>query len=222
MSNPLKMSLKTEGLSLVLIFLSFVFGFYFYQYFPASVASHWGLNGEVDGYSSRGLAAFLLPAMITAMYLFFLVLPYFDPKKEQYAAFAPTYHKFKDLMVVFLFILFLLTGINGLGQTVNIGFWVPIMVGGLFAQIGWLLKGVKMNWFMGVRTPWTLSSETVWAKTHEASGWVFTVSGLLIAATVLVPGSAKVVLFIVAILFMIVTLPLYSYLLYAREKKEKK
>ena len=219
MSSPLKIDLKTEGLSLVLIILSFIFGSYFYQYFPAQVASQWGFNGEVNGYSSPALAAFLLPAMMAGMYLLFLALPFLDPKKEQYAAFGGTYHEFKNLMVIFLFALFLMTGINGLGQTIAIGFWIPIMIGIFFAKIGWLLKGVKMNWFMGIRTPWTLSSETVWTKTHEVSGWVFTASGALIAATVLVTGRGKIILFAASLLLLIFALPAYSYYLYYQEKK---
>jgi len=221
MSSPLKVSLKSEIFSLSLIVLGFVFGFYFYQYFPDSVATHWDFSGQVNGYSSRGVAAFLLPAMMAGMYLLFLALPYFDPKKDQYAMFASIYHQFKDLLIGFLFVLFLLTGLNGLGQAVDIGFWTPLLIGGLFAKIGWLLKGVKMNWFMGIRTPWTLSSETVWDKTHQASGWVFTASGLLIAATTMVAGSAKLIVFISAILLLVFSLPVYSYILYAREKKNK-
>lgn len=222
MINPLKISLKTEGLSLALVILSLIFGFYFYQYFPASVPSHWGLNGEVNGYSSRAVGAFMLPVMMVGMYLLFLVLPCLDPKKDQYISFAPTYREFKDLLVIFLFILFLMMGLNALGQIIAIGFWVPIMIGILFVKIGWLLRGVKMNWFIGIRTPWTLSSETVWNKTHQASGWVFTVSGALMAATVLASGQTQAILFIAAILFLVITLPLYSYLLYVQEKKVKK
>ncbi len=222
MSSPIKASFKTEFFPLLLIVLSFVSGFYFYQHFPAQVATHWNFRGEINGYSSPFLAAFLLPLMMGGMYLLFMFLPYLDPRRDQYAAFAATYRQFKDLIISVLFILFLMVGFNGVGHKINIGFWTPILIGALFVGIGLLLNKIKMNWFMGIRTPWTLSSETVWNKTHEVSGRVFSLAGLLLAATVLAPAGGKIVLFILSIAVLVLALPAYSYILYAREKKEKK
>ena len=221
MISPIKANFKTEWFSLSLILISIISGFYFWQNFPARVASHWGINGQADGYSGPLLAAFMLPLMMLAMYIVFIIVPYLDPKKDQYLAFASIYHKFKDLMISFIFILYFLTGLNGLGYHIDVALYVPVMVGALFIVIGRLLKNVKMNWFMGIRTPWTMSSETVWDKTHELSSRVFIISGLLMAATVLVTAKLKIVLFILAIALIIFALPIYSYILFIREKKEK-
>ena len=221
MSSPIKTSLRTEWFSLSLLVLSLVLAVYFYQNFPVSVATHWGINGEANGYSGPLGAAFMLPAILIIIYLVFLFMPYIDPKKDQYAAFASVYHNFKDLIIAFLFIVYFLTGMNGLGYRVDIGFYMPIMVGVLFIFNGLLMRQVKSNWFMGVRTPWTMSSDTVWEKTNKLSSWVFAVSGLLIAATVLVAAQAKTILFILAITFMVLALPIYSYILYSREKNKK-
>ena len=222
MSNPIKPTFKTEWFSVVIIILAGLAGFYFWSRLPAQVPTHWDFAGQVNGYSSPFWAAFLLPLMILVLYLVFLVLPYLDPKKEQYASFAPVYHHFKDLIVAFLFIFFMLIGLNGLGYRININLWTPLLVGGLFIIIGSLLNKVKMNWFLGIRTPWTLSSETVWNKTHQMSSRVLMLAGLVIALTVVVPTVWKMVLFIIAIAVIVLALPIYSYLLYAREKKEKK
>lgn len=219
MSNPIKPSFKTEWFSVALIILSFAVGVYFYQNFPTQVPTHWNIQGQVDGYSSAIVGAFLLPSLALALYLMFLVLPYFDPKREEYANFASVYHRFKDLMVAFFYVLFILTGLNGLGYRIDIGFWVPILIGGLFVIIGAMMEKIKMNWFMGIRTPWTMSSETVWNKTHKLSSKVLMLAGLLIAATVLVPPYWKVVLFVLAIVIILVTLPVYSYILFRREQK---
>lgn len=223
MSNPIRPSFKTEWFPVALIILSFAIGLYFYNNFPAQVASHWNWRGEVDGYSSAGVAAFLLPTMALAMYLIFLFLPYLDPKKEEYVNFSGAYHKFKNLLVIFLCILFIMTGLNGLGHTIDIGSWVPILIGALFVIIGMLLKDIKMNWFMGIRTPWTMSSEAVWNKTHEMSGPVMMIAGVLIAATVLTASfQGKIILFVVSLALIVIGLPLYSYILYRQEKKTKK
>jgi len=218
MSSPIKANLKTEWLALTFIVLGFLAAGYFYQNFPAQVATHWNFQGEVDGYSSPFVAAFLFPILMLIMYLVFLILPYFDPKKEQYATFAPVYHQFKNIFLIFIFIIFLLTGINGLGYYVNIGLLMPLLVGGLFMLIGNLIKKVKMNWFMGIRTPWTLSSETVWRKTHELSSKVMIISGLLMIATLIMSPTGKLILFSLAILLIVFVPIIYSYLLYRQEK----
>lgn len=220
MSSPIKSSFKTEWFSLSLLVISFISGIYFWQNFPARVATHWGLNGQADGYSGPLMAAFMLPLLMLVMYIVFLIMPYLDPKKEQYVTFAPIYHKFKEIIISFVFILYMLTGVNGLGYPINISLYVPVMVGALFAIIGLLLKNVKMNWFMGIRTPWTMSSETVWEKTHKLSSRVFIVSGFFMAATVLVTENFKIVFFIIAIAMIVFVLPIYSYFLFLKEKKD--
>ncbi len=222
MSNPIKPNFKTEWFSVVLIVLAFLAGYYFYQSFPDQVPTHWNFKGEVDGYSKPLVAALLMPLMALGAYLIFLFLPYLDPKKEQYAKFRRAYHAFKDLLVAFLFILFMLTGLNGIGHAINIGFWVPIMIGVLFVAIGLLLDKIKMNWFMGIRTPWTLSSEEVWRKTHKLSSKVLMLSGVLMATTAFVATTWKIVFFVLAIVLIALAMPIYSFILYSQEKKKKK
>lgn len=221
MSSPIKASLKTEWFAFSLIILSFIAAAYFFQHFPAKVPTHWNVQGEVNGYSTPLIAAFMVPVMMIFMYVFFLVLPYFDPKKDQYESFAGIYHKFKDLIVAFLFIIYFLTSLSGIGYKINISFYIPLLVGAMFIIIGLLLEKVKMNWFLGIRTPWTMSSETVWEKTHKLSNRVLVFSGLLMGVISFVPAEAKIVLFIIAIATIILVLPIYSYVLYVREKKNK-
>ncbi len=222
MPNPIKSSFKTEWFSLSLVMLSFLAASYLYQVFPARVATHWGLNGEVNGYSGPFVAAFLIPILMLGMYILFYFLPYFDPKKDQYTSFAGVYHKFRDLFLAFFFAIFLLSSLSALGNKIDIAFCIPLMVGALFVVLGILLRKVKMNWFLGIRTPWTLSSETVWDKTHELSGRLLPLAGLLMAATVLVSEKFKIILFILAIALIVLVLPFYSYYLFLEEKKKKK
>lgn len=220
MSSPLAPKFKTEWLVLTLLVLSFGLSFYFYQNFPDQVPSHWNIQGEVDGYSKRGLAAFLMPLLALGMYVMFLVLPYLDPKKDQYSKFRAAYHGFKNLIIAFLFILYLLTGINGLGHPIDIGFFAPLMVGGLLVIIGFFLRRLKTNWFIGIRTPWTMSSEIVWKKTSRLGSGVFMVGGILIAAAVLVPPTVKIIFLALAIFLMALALPLASYFFYYQEMRD--
>ncbi len=221
MSSPIKINFKTEWFSISLILISFVLAVYFLQNFPILVPSHWNINGEVDSYSGPLAAAFLVPVLMVVMYISFLLMPYFDPKKDQYINFAPVYHKFKELILSFLFILYLMTGLNGLGYKINIGMYVPLMIGVMFIVIGLLLKKIKMNWFLGFRTPWTMSSEKVWDKTNKLGSQIMMISGVLMASTGFISNTFKIIMFILAILLLVFVLPVYSYFLYRREMKEK-
>lgn len=154
------------------------------------------------------------------MYVFFLILPRLDPRRERYSEFSDAYHLMKDVILFALLFIFLLTGLAGLGYSVDISFWVPIMIGALFIVMGFIMRQVKSNWFMGIRTPWTLSSEVVWQKTHQLAGRVMALSGVLIAATVLTELAVlKISLLVVAILIVAIGLPLYSYIIFRQEKR---
>lgn len=222
MSSPIKFTVKTERFSVALIIISFLAAIYFYWHFPPLVAMHWDLKGQVNGYGNPFTAAFLMPIIMVALYIMFLILPYIDPKKDQYASFAVIYNKFKDLIISFLLIFYILVSFRGLGYMINIGLITPILVGAMFFIIGTLIKNVKMNWFLGIRTPWTLSSEKVWEKTHRMTSSVMMVSGLIMAATSFLPGQYKIGLFAFAIILIVLGLPVYSYLLFIKEKKELK
>jgi uncharacterized membrane protein len=221
MSSPIKLSFKTELLPISIIVGSIISAFYLYHNFPARVATHWDIYGQVNGYSGPFLAAWLLPFMIIGIYALFIFLPYIDPRKQQYLSFEAVYHKFKNIIISFLFILYILSSLNGLGYSINIGFWSPVMIGFLFMIIGYLLKDVKMNWFMGIRTQWTMSSNYVWEKTHQASAPILIFSGGIMALSAFLSSTSKIIAFVLAMVLIIIALPAYSYILFKREEKEK-
>lgn len=221
MASPIKIILKTEWFSLSLILLSFMLAIYFYQNFPNKVPSHWNINGEVDAYLGPFMGSLIVPILMVAIYISFLLMPYFDPKKNQYINFIPVYHKFKELILCFLFVLYFMTSLVGLGYKINIGMYVPLMIGMMFIIIGLLLRKVKMNWFLGFRTPWTMSSEKVWDKTNKLGSQIMMISGVLMASTGFIQNNFKIIMFILAISLLIFVLPVYSYLLYRQEKKEQ-
>src|SRR6185436_17341746 len=99
MPNPIKLSLKTEVIPLLAIVASLIFGIYFYLHFPAVVVTHWGFNGQPNGYRGKFFAAFFVPMLIVGMYLLFLDLPFFDPKRERYGDFENVYHLFKATII---------------------------------------------------------------------------------------------------------------------------
>ena len=167
----MKIEIKKEIPSIILIVLSIFASIYFYQNFPEKVATHWNFMGQVDGYSNRAMGAFFGPVLLLLMYLIILVSPYLDPKKERYAEFEKVYKIFRFVLVLVMFVIYIATGIYNLGYKINIGIIIPILLGGLMILIGNYMGKIKKNYFFGIKTPWTLSSEKVWNETDRVGGY---------------------------------------------------
>jgi len=187
---------------------------------PERVPTHWGMNGQPDDWSSPGFAAFLFPGMMVFMSLLFAVLPNIDPLKKNYEFHGSVYFLLVNVVVAFMGVVHVIVLGAALGWPISINRAIPVLVGVLFVFIGNLLPRIRPNWFMGIRTPWTLSSESVWRKTHRVGGYAFTLAGLVFVVISLLgsgPGAIKLMLWLV---FPIVLWPvLYSYLEWRKEKE---
>ena len=221
MPNPIKPNFKTELFPIILILIAFASSFYFYSVFPPEVPTHWNFNGEVDQWSSKAVGAFLFPAIILGMYILFLVLPFADPKKERYSEFAKTYHIFKTIMITIFTLLYFATSLSSAGiADIPIGLFTTFLIGSMFIVIGNYMSKLKSNWFVGIKTPWTLSSEEVWNKTHRLGGKIFIVSGFIMMAMQFLPAFFRLPLFILIIIMMTVGTFGYSYYAYRKENKK--
>ncbi|MEL7568051.1 MAG: DUF1648 domain-containing protein [Dehalobacterium sp.] len=192
-------SLKKDWPLLLLIAFSIILGIYVYPMLPDQVPTHWNFNGEIDGYSSKTFGAIGLPLIILGMYILFLVLPLIDPKKENYQKFTRTYFILKYVLVLFFFLLYVATIGVSLGYPININRIVPMGIAILFVFLGNYLSTVRHNYFMGIRTPWTLANEKVWMKTHRIGGKLWVFSGIigLIAQIVFPDWGSKFMLVLV-------------------------
>ncbi len=219
--NPIKFELKKEALPLAILVLSLIASFYFYAHFPAEVVGHWNFEGVPDGMTSRGFASFGIFGILLAIYLLFLFLPMLDPKKERYAEFAGVYLKFRTATLLILFIVHLASGLYNLGYPINIGLVVPISIGGLFVFLGNYMGKIKQNWFVGIKTPWTISSENVWNKTHHFGGRAFVLFGVIMMVTPFLPKTVALPLFAAGIALLVFGTFIYSYILFKKEQKKK-
>ena len=215
----MKLTFKTEIVSILLIILAVAASFYFYANFPEQVATHWNFAGEPDSYSSKAFGAFFFPGLIIGLYLLFLVLPKIDPKKDRYLEFAKTYHIFKGILIFFFVAIYFIASLAGIGYDVNMNLVMPLIVGFLFILLGNYMGKIKPNWFMGIRTPWTLSSETVWNKTHRLGGKMFMIVGLLFMLSSFFTNNILATWIIVLVVIMVIITFVYSYILYKNEKK---
>ena len=192
-----------------------------YPHLPPTVATHWNLRGVADGFSSRLMAVSIMPLVIIAMTGVFNVLPRLDPRRANYSKFIGTYWLIANAVILFILIGHGMIVATGLGYPVKIGRTMPIGVGLLFIVLGNYLTRVEPNWFVGIRTPWTLSSDTVWRKTHRTGGWLMVLGGIVIAACAFFPPRAFLPLFIAAVLIMAVIPIVQSYVLWKREQHDR-
>src|SRR6266576_1541758 len=186
---------------------------------PPAMATHWNLNGTPDRFSSRLMAVSIVPALLVFMTVLFNVLPKVDPRRENYAKFLSSYWLIANAVILFLLLSHALIIASGLGYGVRIDRLMPLGVGLLFVFLGNYLTRVEPNWFIGIRTPWTLSSDAVWRKVHRTAGWLFVIAGLVIAAGAFAPRSAFVPLFVAAIVVAAGIPVVQSYVLWRREQK---
>ncbi len=207
---------KNEIIILGIILLSFVIGIYLYSQMPEKMASHWNIQGEVDSYMSRFWGLFLMPIISIGLLALFVLIPKIDPLKKNIERFRKYFDEFIVLMIIFLFYIYLLTVFWNIGIRFNMGQFVIPALGILFYYVGILVENTKRNWFIGIRTPWTLSSEVVWNKTHKIGGKLFKFAGVVAFLGVVFPRYAIFFVIIPVISVAVYTL-IYSYLEYQKE-----
>lgn len=147
---------------------------------PDRVPTHWGLDGTPDGYSSPTVVVFLMPVFGLLMAAVLGVIPRVDPRRDAYTTPGSPYWIVANAVLAFLAILQLALVGFALGWPIRMGTLVPVLVGGLFVILGGLMERMPPSWFMGIRTPWTLSDDEVWRKTHRVGGVCFILAGLVL------------------------------------------
>jgi len=205
--------------AIFLIAFAVAFSASVYGRLPEQMASHWNPANQVDGYISRFWGAFLMPVIAGAMLVLFLVIPSIDPLKANIAQFREYFNAFIVLVIVFLVYMHVLTILWNLGyDQFNMGTAMLPALGLLFIFAGIMMRKAKRNFFIGIRTPWTLSNDRVWDETHRLGSILFIVSGVLAMLGAFF-GNYAIWFIMVPILGSTVFLLVYSYLLYQRETK---
>jgi uncharacterized membrane protein len=203
----------------LIIIISFILAYYFYPQMPEYMATHWGADGKVNGYMDKFLGLYLIPIISFILYFLFSYLPATDPYKKNFEEFKSHYYLFVDIVYIFLMYLYLLTITWNLGYRFNM---IQVLSPGfamLFIFAGFLMGKAKQNWFVGIRTPWTLSSKLVWDKTHKLGAILYSYSGLLCLLALFIPQNA-LFLILLPIIGVSFYLFIYSYYLY-RQKQLK-
>jgi uncharacterized membrane protein len=198
-----------------LIVFSFAIGIYVYPQIPNMMASHWNTEGQVDGYMSKFWGLFLMPFAIVGLSLLFIIIPIIDPLKSNIEKFRVHYDRFIILLIFYLFLIHIFVIVWSFGYRFNILYFMMPALGFLFYYAGILTENAKMNWFIGIRTPWTLSNEDVWNKTHKIGGMLFKIAGLIVFSGAFF-SEYTIFFILVPILSVVVFTVIYSYVEYQK------
>ncbi len=147
---------------------------------PDRLPAHWGFDGQVDRYAGRFEALLLPPLVSLAVYLVLIVLPRFDPGRANYPTFAGAYGTMRLAVTAAMTAIYLLAQLAAHGRIGIVLRAAPLVAGALCVVVGSVMGKLRPNWFVGIRTPWTLSSKQSWTRTHRAAGWVLIGLGLLV------------------------------------------
>jgi uncharacterized membrane protein len=190
-----------------------------WRYVPDSVPVHFGLNGEANRYGGKLEGVLSLPIVALGVLVLLKLAPRIDPLRARYAEFATTYALAILAIETCLALMYATILATILGASVNATTLIVALAGLLLIAIGAVLDHVRPNWFFGIRTPWTLSSERSWTATHRAGRWVLILMGLALVAAGLVQNVWLVCAAIATCAVGTVGLLVYSYLVWRADQR---
>jgi uncharacterized membrane protein len=181
-----------------------------YSRLPQTIPIHWGISGVVDGWGPRANIIWmaLLPLGMVAL---FRLLPRLDPRREAYVKHAKALAFMETAMVFFFAGISWLIVATSLGFPIDVGDTIRIGIGLLFVVLGNFMGQLKRNYFVGIKTPWTLADDEVWRRTHRRGGWVFVVDGILFIVSAALPDGLVLSIIMVFFILSMVYPFIYSY-----------
>jgi len=202
----------------IIVLVLFIISAIIYPSLPGKIITHWDANGTANGYSSKLFGLFFLPIITLVLLVLFFFIPKIDPLKKNIEKFKGYYALFVLLFVLYMAFIHVISILLNYGMKINIMFFILPAMGLLFFFLGALLEKTKRNFFIGIRTPWTLSSDKVWGQTHKLGGKLFKICGV-IAILGLFFTKYAIWFILVPILASVIVLVIYSYVKYTQIKK---
>lgn len=203
---------RLNAFSLALIAGSFLFSAAVYLWLPDQIPSHWNIAGEVDSTMSKTWGAFMMPLIMLGLYGVFRVIPALSPKGYGIEAANSGFVGIRVAVFALFALLNVLILLAALGVPIAMGSAVSMAVGGLLAVLGWFLDRLPRNFYVGIRTPWTIVDEDNWTRTHRLGKWLFMAAGLVMVVGGIMGANAFVI--VTAALAAGLVPMVYSYLIY--------
>ncbi|MEJ8756266.1 SdpI family protein [Pontibacter sp. H259] len=202
--------------ALMLVPLAYLF--IVWQQLPDRVPIHFNYKGEADDWGSKTFLAGLIVFMTAGINLLLLAIPRIDPK-DKIAHMGSKYHQSRLLLAFFMAALSVFIVYSAKTGSLESSNFVNVLVGALFISFGNYFQAIKPNYFLGIRTPWTLESETVWRKTHRLGGRLWIVGGAIMCLSALFHNPEIRMLFFLGTAAIVVAIPvIYSFILSRREQ----
>ena len=210
-----------EAILLIIVLLPLMYLTFVWKSLPDIVPTHFNIEGKADDWSSKTALIYITGGITFGIYLLMLIIPYIDPKKK-IEQMGNKYFNLRFILSLFMsilatYIIYItkvgtMEGSNGLF----------IIIGALFAMLGNYFQTVRANYFVGIRTPWTLENENVWKKTHRLGGQIWMAGGILIIILALILNNNNLfaILFGVILAIIIIIPIVYSYIEFQKEKKK--
>ena len=206
----------------LLALLPFLLVAAFYARLPDQVPMHWGFDGAVNRYGSKN-ELWLMAALGPLFALLFQFLPRLDPRKRNYEKFQTYYEGTALVLTAFVAVMMGIVLAETLRPgTVSMGRVVSALVGLLFLFVGNLMGKIKPNFFMGIRTPWTISDPDVWNRAHRLGGGLFFLTGLAtVVSAILLPEPLTFGVLMGGTLITALIPTVMSYLWYRKKEREE-
>ena len=200
-----------KWIPVLLIVMAMIASVIVYPQLPEQMPTHWNMRGEVDGSSSRLFGAWMVPLMMAVIWLIMRALPHIDPRRANDEKFATMYEALIIVTLAFMLGLHFVLLAMAMGTNMDMNRIVIASVGAFFGVIGFLLPKAHPNWFVGIRTPWTLTSDAAWERTHRMGGPLFMLIGALTVVASLAAPKMAVWVLTVSTVAVTVFLFVYSY-----------
>ena len=212
---------KFLTLSWIIVVIALIISLVFYGQMPERVDSHWNEKGQVNGTMSRFWGLFLLPLMMAGLNVLMVALPKMDPLNPNFTGFKQSYYAFILAFNVFMLLVHIYMVLwNAQIVRFSPNPMISLSTGLLIYAAGIMVKSAKRNWFAGIRTPWTLSSDVVWDKTHHLGSYLFKIGGILIFLSIFVPSLTVWIVLSTSLGVSLITV-IYSYIVYRQEQKRQ-
>ncbi len=203
--------------SILLTVVSLLLSLAVFSSLPEQIPAHWNVHGTVDRFAPK-LTVFIFPGIIFLFTILFQFMRRTDPNSDNYDKFQREYHRYTFVIGLVFFAVQIMTIAAAFRMDFNVNLIFCLGIGSLFIFIGNLLPKTKHNYFIGIRTPWTLADEQNWFRTHRLAGKIWVLGGLIVALTALAPESFQVPVFLTILAVMVITPFVYSYTEFRRKR----
>jgi len=212
-------TIKKELPYITIALLPFLYLAYIWNQLPTKIPMHWNIHGEIDRWGNKQELIFLIFMLTGFIYVILLVVPKIDPK-QRLQNMGKKLNQFRLILTCFMSVLaiYILFSIKMQSKSPDLIF--PIL-GLLFSFLGNYFKTIKPNYFIGIRTPWTLENEEVWKKTHKLGGTLWFVGGLLMTLTFFLEGKAQFYTFMIITAVITIIPVAYSYIEFKKIKETR-